>query len=284
MNLLWYECAGGLRRDIHHFEGAREHVKRGAGTSGRAFLKDSVRLAVDFSLTGKNQGFPPPPVSKPCRSDKPKIDLPGAGAWKGVAAVDLTDAIARRASVRRYRASTLSLDAVSYLLWATQGVRRVVCPDTVLRTVPSAGCRHAFETYLCVLGVAGLAPGIYRYLAVEHRLCRESRMERHDLREHLVDAALGQEFVARAPVTFVWTAVPARMEWRYGAAAYKSIALDAGHVCQNLYLACAAVGAGTCAVSTYHQEIADGLVGVDGEDEFVVYLAPVGRVAAPKRS
>jgi len=93
----------------------------------------------------------------------------------------------------------------------------------------------------------------------------------------IVPAALGQDFVAEAAVVFIWTAVPYRMEWRYGLAAHKAIALDAGHVCQNLYLACEAIGAGTCAVAAYHQELMDRLLGVDGRDEITIYLAPVGK-------
>lgn len=74
------------------------------------------------------------------------------------------------------------------------------------------------------------------------------------------------------------TAVFYRMEWRYGDASYKVIALDAGHVCQNLYLACEAVSAGACAIAAYDQKLADRLVGVDGEEEFVLYMAAVGKV------
>jgi len=68
------------------------------------------------------------------------------------------------------------------------------------------------------------------------------------------------------------------MEWRYGLAAHRVIALDAGHVCQNLYLACEAIGAGTCGIAAYNQEAIDQLLRVDGEDEFTIYLAPVGKV------
>jgi nitroreductase len=68
------------------------------------------------------------------------------------------------------------------------------------------------------------------------------------------------------------------MEWRYDIAAHKVIALDAGHVCQNLYLACEAIGAGTCGIAAYHQELMDALIRVDGHDEFTVYLAAVGKV------
>ena len=68
------------------------------------------------------------------------------------------------------------------------------------------------------------------------------------------------------------------MEWRYSIAAHKVIAIDAGHVCQNLYLACEAIGAGTCAIAAYHQELMDKLISVDGENEFTIYLAPVGKI------
>jgi SagB-type dehydrogenase family enzyme len=68
------------------------------------------------------------------------------------------------------------------------------------------------------------------------------------------------------------------MEWRYSVAAHRVILIDAGHVCQNLYLACQAIGAGTCAIAAYDQNKMDEFLKVDGKDEFVVYLAPVGKV------
>jgi SagB-type dehydrogenase family enzyme len=145
-----------------------------------------------------------------------------------------------------------------------------------LRTVPSAGARHAFETYLCVSNVDELQPGIYRYLPVEHELAHVVSVA--DLPERITTATLGQAFAGQSACTFVWTAIPYRMEWRYGLAAHRVILMDAGHLCQNLYLASAAVGAGTCAIAAYHQELMDRLLGVDGVDEFTVYLAPVGKI------
>ncbi len=68
------------------------------------------------------------------------------------------------------------------------------------------------------------------------------------------------------------------MEWRYGPAAYKVIALDAGHVCQNLYLACETIGAGTCAIAAYNQEELDELLRLDGKEEFAIYIASVGKI------
>ncbi|MHB1133461.1 MAG: SagB/ThcOx family dehydrogenase [Chloroflexota bacterium] len=242
----------------------------------RSFLKDNVRLSVDFSRTDQSRGVPPPPLEKPCTPEARRIGLPAADEWQGVVRTDLAEAIGQRQSHRRYRDAPLGLDELSFLLWATQGVRARPNSRLALRTVPSAGCRHAFETYIAALNVAGLAAGLYRYLPLENELVLESQPDL--LQRRLAEAALGQTFVGNAAATFVWTALPYRMEWRYGGAAHKVIALDAGHVCQNLYLASAAVGCGTCAVAAYHQELMDQLLGVDGEEEFTVYPAPVGKV------
>ena len=242
----------------------------------RYFLKDSVRLTIDFSQTDQSRGVPPPPIEKPFSLDSKRIDLVARDEWQDIAGVDLTSAIQNRRSHRLFRPEPLMLEELSFLLWATQGIRRIAGEGRAFRTVPSAGCRHALETYLCVLNVVGLEVGIYRYLPVEHQLLFAFSEER--LSEKIVAATLDQSFIGKAPVTFIWTAIPYRMEWRYDIAAHKVIAIDAGHVCQNLYLACEAIGAGTCAVAAYHQDLMDQLLRVDGEDEFTIYLAPVGKV------
>jgi len=242
----------------------------------REFLKDTIRLRTDFSQTDQQRGVAAPPLEKPLPADARRCDLPPVGRWQGLRAMDLAAAIAARHSRRSFRSQPLSLDELSFLLWATQGVRGPDQQGVVRRTVPSAGNRHAFRTYLAVLRVDGLEPGLYRYLPPEHQLLHLFREEQ--LPGKLAEATLGQTFVGRAAAVFIWTAIPYRMEWRYGQAAHKVMALDAGHVCQNLYLACEAIGAGTCAVAAYHQPLMDQLLQVDGQEEFVIYLAPVGKV------
>ena len=227
----------------------------------RNFLKDSIRLEIDFSETDQNRGVALPPLEKPFPADARRYDLTPVGQWAGIGSVSVAAAIARRQSHRHFQPQPLSLDEVSFLLWATQGVRERVAPGAVLRTVPSAGNRHSLETYLAVLRVPGLEPGLYRYLPLEHQLLE--LYQEPKLPGKLIEATLGQVFLARAAVVFIWTTIPNRMEWRYGLAAHKVIALDAGHVCQNLYLACEAIGAGTCAVAAYHQPVMDRLVGVE---------------------
>jgi nitroreductase len=58
----------------------------------------------------------------------------------------------------------------------------------------------------------------------------------------------------------------------------KVIAQDAGHLCQNLYLAATAIGAGACAIGAYDQAGMDAVLEVDGQDEFTIYVATVGKV------
>jgi SagB-type dehydrogenase family enzyme len=240
----------------------------------REFLKDTIRKRIDFSQTDQNQGIPAPPIEKPYASDARRIDLIRPGEWKTMPSCDLAAAIGNRRSRRSFLLDPLTLDELSFLLWATQGLVSKASGGHALRTTPSAGCRHALETYLLAIRVESLIPGVYRYLPLSHQLLYEFSEEH--LGEKLAEAAFHQNFAGRAAATFIWAAVPYRMEWRYGLASYKVIALEAGHICQNLYLACEAIGAGTCAIAAYDQQKIDALLRLDGDEEFAIYLAPIG--------
>ncbi len=241
----------------------------------RWLLKDSIRKHIDFSQTAQSQGKSAPALQKPCLAEIPRIDLPdGRKALAALGRMPVGEAIAQRESVRQYRREALSLEGLSALLWATQGVRQVFSAETALRTVPSAGARHAFETYLALTRVEGLPAGLYRYLPFDGQLAQLQIDPQIGSKTAI--ACFGQGFVAAAAVTLFWTVLPARMEWRYDLAAHKVMAIDAGHVCQNLYLASQAIGAGCCAIAAYDQDACDALLGVDGDEEFVIYLAPVG--------
>ena len=241
----------------------------------RQFLKSNFNdPAVRGFVSDQSQGLPPPPPEKPCPSGAETVKLPSADPIV-VETVRLHECLAKRRSRRRFRNMPLSLPELSYLLWATQGVAEKGAQHS-LRTVPSAGARHPFETYLAVFRVTGLKEGLYRYLPIEHGLV--FLFAKTGLREELVAAALDQDFAGDCAATFIWSCVPYRGEWRYGPMAHKPALLDAGHICQNLYLACEGLGCGTCAIAAYDQERLDALLGLDGQDEFAVYLAPVGKV------
>ncbi len=242
----------------------------------REFLKANAWEQRQNFRSDQQKGVPVPPLQKPYPEDAALVDLVSPEELT-VGEAPLKDVIAARESRRRFKEEALTLEELSFLLWATQGVRDVLQGGhALLRTVPSAGARHAFETYVFVQRVEGLDQGLYRYLSLEHQLF--FLYDEPDLAERMIDACYGQRVVGNSAVTFVWAALPYRMEWRYSILSPKLIALDAGHVCQNLYLASEALGLGTCAIGAYHQAKMDAVLGVDGEDEFAVYVAPVGRV------
>lgn len=242
----------------------------------RYFLKDSIRKTIDFSKTAQNLGYPAPPLEKPYKSNQELIALTPPDSFEDKFRVDLQSAIKNRKSRRKYATSPLSMMELSFLLWATQGIRKQIDNAHALRVVPSAGARHALETYLAVLNVETLGKGFYRYLPVEHALVIENLNA--SIAQQVIPASLGQSWIADAAVFFIWATIPERMEWRYGLAAHRVILIDAGHVCQNLYLASEAIGAGTCAVGAYDQEKMDHMLGLDGNDEFVIYAAAVGKL------
>jgi SagB-type dehydrogenase family enzyme len=202
------------------------------------------------------------------------IDLPKPKEIK-VVSINLRDCIENRQSIRKYSDNLLSLSELSWLLWCTQGIREDSPRVVTLRNVPSAGARHAFETFLLVNRVESLTPGIYRYIATKHKLL-ELIIEK-DIAEKATEAALDQSAVKNSAVTFIWVAVPYRMTWRYGERGYRYLLLDAGHVCQNLYLAAENISCGVCAIAAYHDEAFNQLLDLDGEEKFVIYLATVGK-------
>jgi SagB-type dehydrogenase family enzyme len=259
----------------------------------RRFLKSNWHL-VKEAQSDQAKGIPVPPQELPVEPDDSVISLPppesvlsdGARAGlpetgsplqageaapsAGTRARALHYMLANRKSRRSYRDAPVSLSELSFLLWSCEGIKQNKGKYS-FRTVPSGGARHPLDLYVFAHKVEGIPVGLYRYLPVEHALVRE----REGDDSSVLDEALEDQFWNSACV-FLWAAVPYRSEWRYGKAAEKLIALDAGHSCQNLYLACEALGLGTCAVGAYDQEKLDRYLGLDGEDMFALYAAPIG--------
>lgn len=239
--------------------------------AGREFLKSGwERLGAIRS--DQQRGLPCPEPEPPCPDGAGRVALPPIASLRpeGVA---VAEALARRRSRRRYASTPLAIEELSFLLHAVGGVTGKR-DRTALRAAPSAGARHALELSVAAFRVQGLERALWRYLPLEHALCRVSAPA--DLEERVTAALHGQGWGCAA--VFVWTAVPYRMEWRYSVCSPKLILLDAGHACENLYLACECVGSGACAIGAYDQEALDSVVGVDGVDELAVYAATVGKL------
>ncbi len=220
------------------------------------------------------KGVLQPPVELDYDRSKPLRVLPsckdlslGDTAFRGL--------VDQRRSLREYADTPISQEELSFLLWCTQGVQQIVPGARTARTVPSAGARHAFETLVLANNVTDLAPGVYRYVATKHALAEDNLSE--GIAGRFVEACLGQAFVARSNATFIWVAVAYRMIYRYGERGYRYLYLDAGHVCQNLYLAAEAVGCGACAVAAFSDDDVNRLLRLDGRNQFAIYLGAVGK-------
>jgi len=186
-----------------------------------------------------------------------------------------SELVISRRSLRKYTGKAMTLDELTYLLHTNNGITAET-NNRYLRASPSGGNRQTIETYLVIQNVESLEQGIYRYIPLENAIIFEKNIE--NLIETTSTAARDQKWIKKSAVVFIWTTTPYRGEWRYQEKSHKLILLDAGHICQNLYLACEAIGLGTCAIAAYHQKLMDDLIAVDGNDEFVVYLAPVGKL------
>ncbi len=227
-----------------------------------------------LNLPDQMKGVSPPALQLLYPDNMEIISLP---QWNKIetSSENVSSIINLRQSVRNYQKVTISLLELSYLLWCTQGVKEVIFDIATRRTVPSAGARHALETTLLVNRVAGLEAGLYRYLSLEHQLGKFKKDKL--IADEIVKASFGQDFIKHSAVTFIWSAVIYRMKWRYGERAYRYIFLDAGHVAQNLYLSAETIGCGVCAIAAFSDDDMNRILGLDGKEQFVIYIATLGK-------
>ena len=256
---------------------------------GRDFLKsrdtmEMERNGLEGYQTDQELKRPQPPLVKAPMAGNP-IDLPRDFEDLGMED-NLVQLLLKRKSSRVYTQEDMSLLQLSFLLWGTQCVKDIRGKSYApLRPVPAGGARHPFETYLLVRQVEGLVPGMYHYLPMTHQLELLSAQEDPQaLLDFAEESLCGQRWAAKANVVFYWSFVPYRSEWRYGIFAHKLIMADMGHVGENLYLACAALGLGTCGIGAYDQALCDKAFRLDGEEEYTVYTQTVGTVKAGDES
>ncbi len=179
------------------------------------------------------------PADAPVQLGKPvdTIDLP---AVPREGEVSVEEAIRNRRSVRSFQDKVLSLDKVSRLLFAAQGITE---PELGLRTAPSAGATYPLEIFVVTDDYFG------RYLPSMHRL---AVLHNRDLRKQLSEACLGQSWIEEAPVVFVFVAEIARTAGRYGAErAERYVHIEVGCAAENLMLQAAALGLGSVPVGAF---------------------------------
>lgn len=207
------------------------------------------------------------------------IQLPAVGKLD-IPDMSLRQAIEQRRSLRKYASVPLSAEELSFVLWSScwaRDFRSNERMEMTLRNVPSAGARHPFECHVLVSEVTGIKAGLYYYHPVKH--CLVLMDDKTATADAIFEACMRQEMVKTAPVTLILSAVPYRTVWRYGQRGYRYLYLDAGHVGQNIHLAAEAIGGGACMIGAYLDEAMNECLDIDGIEEFVIYIATVGKKA-----
>jgi SagB-type dehydrogenase family enzyme len=144
----------------------------------------------------------------------------------------------------------------------------------LLKSSPSAGSLHPIECYVLAWNVSGLPAGLYHYDVASDEL---RRLRSGNLRGAAVKAASGQAWIGRAAFLCVMTAVFGRTLWKYQIeSAYRVLWLDAGHLAQTFCLLATARGLGPFTTAAIQDTFVENLIGLDGVEEFPVYLCGAG--------
>ncbi len=236
-----------------------DHNKRNSGLN----LWACLALAAVVSLSSGCARLATVPTS-PVKESAVKLPEPRYDSEKS-----LEQSLLQRRSVRGYRNDPLTLQEVSQLLWAAQGIT----DPSGLRTAPSAGALYPLELHLVVGNVQGLPPGVYHYEPDGHRLARTADGDR---RAELANAALGQDYVEKGAIAVVFTAVYERVTGKYGDRGIRYTDMEAGHAAQNLCLQATSLGLGAVTIGAFDDEQVGRLVNLP-PDERPLYIIPVGK-------
>lgn len=252
--------------------------------AGRHFVARWQQPGEEDFVSDQQKKLPQPPLVKAAMREM-SIELPkNFGDLK--LNNDILSVINNRKSSRVYTPESMSLLELSYLLWTTQGVKEIRGKSyATLRTVPCGGARHEFECYMMIQNVEGLEDGSYHYLPMEHRI--ELLRTKAELEEaegmpfrDIISATLNKQvWAAKGNVVFYYSMVAYRAEWRYGIHAHRVALIDAGHITENLYIACSSANIGTCAIGALNSELCDRIFELDGVEEFAFYAASAGKIS-----
>ena len=208
----------------------------------------------------------PPLYKKYPKAKKFKLPKP---VYEGLS---LEEALRARRSIRGYSDKLASLNVLSQLLFAAQGITGQD-GDLMLRTAPSAGALYPIEIYIVVNNVAGLERGIYHYAVTDHSL---ELVQKGDFRKKITGCALDQEMAGESDVTFILTAIFRRVTWKYEERGYRYAYIEAGHIGQNIALQSASLGLGAVGIGAFYDDDINQLIGIDGKSEATLYLYAVG--------
>jgi SagB-type dehydrogenase family enzyme len=203
--------------------------------------------------------------------------------------VSIEQALASRRSLRTYADTPVTLEDLSQLLWAAQGITD---PEKGFRTAPSGMASYPLTVYAACFNITGLPQGIYRYKPDGHTLTlitagdtrdnfkRQSGPPAAEGRGASTDAPAASESTARtaghADATLTATAVFVITTDTKKSFASSGYYLEAGHVAQNIVLQCVPLNMGGVTMAGFNADNLKKAMSLP-EDEAPVYVIPVGK-------
>ena len=190
----------------------------------------------------------------------------------------LGEALAGRRSTRAFGDRDLTQADLAAVLRAGYGVTGALpvkaCAPQPLRTAPSAGALYPLELFVAAMRVDGLHARIHHYDPLAGAIVRLPVPA-----TALRDATPYSDLVSEAAAVLVIAAVFWRSRFKYGLRAYRFTLLEAGHVAQNVLLACAALGLAAVPLGGFFDRRLDELLDLDGVDESALYAICLGHAA-----
>jgi SagB-type dehydrogenase family enzyme len=192
-------------------------------------------------------------------------------------AMPLGEALDGRRSIRGFAPAALTLCELATVLHAGYGVSRAGSPDDPqpLRTVPSGGALYPLEVYAVLARVEEAEAGLY-HLDPLRRVLEELSLGPEPVAV-VKEAAVYPEIVESCAATLLVTGMFWRSRCKYGLRGYRFTLLEAGHLIQNVLLACTALRLGAVPIGGFYDRPLDALVGADGVNESIVYAVCFGR-------
>jgi SagB-type dehydrogenase family enzyme len=190
---------------------------------------------------------------------------------KTAGSVSVEEAINSRRTRRTFDNKPFTLDNLSQVLWAAQGITDERWKH---RAAPSAGALFPIDVFIIVRkgGVEKLDAGIYRYIPDGHYL--QTKAE-GDFNAELRKVGYSQTFFAESPVCLILTAKPVRTTWKYGERGNRYIHFEAGHIAENIQLIGESLGFSVGLVGAFKDDGVASLLKLK-KGEIPVYIIPVG--------
>jgi len=207
------------------------------------------------------------PIKPSITVNETSIKLPEPNL-KGM--MSLEEAIMKRRSIRDLKDESITLEELSQILWAAQGITS----KDGKRTVPSAGMTYPLEVYILVRRVNGMNPGIYHYNPSYHDL---NSIKVGNYSDELKQAAFNHVSISEGGITIAITADFSRTTSSFGERGERYVYLEAGHCAQNIYLQVTALNMGSVVVGSFNDQEVQKALSLP-ENHKPIYIIPIGRI------